>query len=64
MVGYNNSLYIKPQDIIPYYNRIISEYKLHKVKNSCDYQKVGKNSNSLTKCLFKLNLYNHFCHKK
>jgi len=32
MFGYNNSLYILPQDIIPYYNQIISEYKLSEAK--------------------------------
>ena len=40
MLGYNNSLYIQPQDIMPYYNQIISEYKLNKARNSRDYQKV------------------------
>lgn len=40
MFGYNNSLYIQPQDIMPYYNQIISEYNLDKEKNSCNYKKV------------------------
>jgi len=45
MFGYNNSLYIYPQDIMPYYNQIISEYKIDKTKNNYNYQKV----NSLVK---------------
>lgn len=42
MFGYNKSLCIFPQDIIPYYNKIISAYKLDKAKNNFDYQKMKK----------------------
>lgn len=41
MFGYNNSLYIQPQDIMPYYEQIISDYSLDKAKNNCDYQKIN-----------------------
>ena len=41
MLGYNNSLYIHPQDIISYYDQIISNYKLDKTKNDYNKQKVN-----------------------
>lgn len=41
MFGYNNSLFIRPEDIIPYYNKIIGEYKLDVSKNNYNCQKVN-----------------------
>lgn len=42
MLGYNNSLYISLEDIMPYYDQTISEYRLNKSKNNYNYQKVKK----------------------
>lgn len=40
MFGYNNSLYINPDEIIPYYDKIMSEYKFFKEKNNYKIKKI------------------------
>lgn len=40
MFGFNKSLYIFPEEIVPYYNEIISKYKLEDINNNHSCQKV------------------------
>lgn len=40
MFGYNNSLSILPDEIAPYYDKILSEYNLNKAKQNYNYKKV------------------------
>lgn len=40
MLGYNNSLYIYPEEILPHYTETINTYRLETAKNKCDCLKI------------------------